>query len=789
MTNLTRPLTRNLPSPQAPSSRRTRSSRALLAAAICLPSLLASADAQAKGFHEIITIHVGSEAVELGGEYWAQLVTDYGIQTDGQMPSDSTIGLEAGDGWNVYFSETGAGKHVPRAVFVDLAPDPVAAIRTGTYRQLFNPNQLISESLGCTWTMVGKVEEEVCVPPEDVPYAEGYYGLGADVVDTALSSVAVQVAKTSSLAGFRVISSADEGVGSGLGSLLLSRLASDYPGLVIQTHTVLPTRETLDGSAVSTYNTLFALRALSQYPTMSYTYGGDAETAAADLALAVAAGMDSVTPTEFSASILLDPTLYGPIADDECGFSDYLQVVVEDFDAEYAAGTSVDLYTTLTDLYTGETYGGMGGREFTSASAAVAAVQESYADLYGCFDDTDGDGLTDDVDLCPDEDATGWDLDQDGCLDDSDGDGVTDDLDLCPQDYTNDSDDDGICDSEDFCPFDADDDADGDGLCADEDLCPLDGDNDLDNDGICGDVDLCPLDSSNDADGDGVCGNVDICDLGDDTVDSDGDGTPDACDVCAFDAANDADSDGLCADEDACPYDGDNDLDGDTVCGDEDLCPLDFYDDSDLDGSCDSDDVCPVDPENDADGDGLCESVDNCATVANASQDDADGDDIGDACEPDDDGDGVSDDDDNCPMDVNADQADTDADGAGDVCDADDDNDGVMDGEDACLSTPSGEAVLDNGCSLDEACPCEGDWKNHGAYESCVASSLKDLRKAGLISGSAARALGEASEDNECGKTSKGRKHRDGYGEDDYEDEDDHECSDKGHRHDERRHR
>ena len=40
-----------------------------------------------------------------------------GIQPDGQMPSDKTIG-GGDDAFNTFFSETGAGKHVPRTVFV-----------------------------------------------------------------------------------------------------------------------------------------------------------------------------------------------------------------------------------------------------------------------------------------------------------------------------------------------------------------------------------------------------------------------------------------------------------------------------------------------------------------------------------------------------------------------------------------------------------------------------------------------------------------------------------------------
>jgi hypothetical protein len=57
--------------------------------------------------------------------------------------SDTTVG-GGDDAFNTFFSETGAGKHVPRAVFVDLEPTVIDEVRTGTYRQLFHPEQLIS---------------------------------------------------------------------------------------------------------------------------------------------------------------------------------------------------------------------------------------------------------------------------------------------------------------------------------------------------------------------------------------------------------------------------------------------------------------------------------------------------------------------------------------------------------------------------------------------------------------------------------------------------------------------
>ena len=92
---------------------------------------------------EVISIHVGQAGIQVGNACWELFCLEHGIQPDGQMPSDKTIG-GGDDAFNTFFSETGAGKHVPRAVFVDLEPTVIDEVRTGTYRQLFHPEQLIS---------------------------------------------------------------------------------------------------------------------------------------------------------------------------------------------------------------------------------------------------------------------------------------------------------------------------------------------------------------------------------------------------------------------------------------------------------------------------------------------------------------------------------------------------------------------------------------------------------------------------------------------------------------------
>ena len=72
---------------------------------------------------EVISIHVGQAGVQMGNACWELYCLEHGIQPDGQMPSDTNTAND--DSFNTFFSETESGKHVPRALFVDLEPTVV----------------------------------------------------------------------------------------------------------------------------------------------------------------------------------------------------------------------------------------------------------------------------------------------------------------------------------------------------------------------------------------------------------------------------------------------------------------------------------------------------------------------------------------------------------------------------------------------------------------------------------------------------------------------------------------
>lgn len=70
---------------------------------------------------ECISIHVGQAGVQMGNTCWELYCLEHDIQPDGQMSSSKPSG-GYDDSFTTFFSETGSGKYVPRAIFVDLEP-------------------------------------------------------------------------------------------------------------------------------------------------------------------------------------------------------------------------------------------------------------------------------------------------------------------------------------------------------------------------------------------------------------------------------------------------------------------------------------------------------------------------------------------------------------------------------------------------------------------------------------------------------------------------------------------
>ena len=100
---------------------------------------------------------------------------------------------------------------MPRAVFVDLEPTVIDEVRTGVYRQLFHPEQMVN----------GK---------EDAAnnYARGHYTIGKEIVALVLDRIRKLADQCTGLQGFLIFHSFGGGSGSGFTSLLMERLSVDY---------------------------------------------------------------------------------------------------------------------------------------------------------------------------------------------------------------------------------------------------------------------------------------------------------------------------------------------------------------------------------------------------------------------------------------------------------------------------------------------------------------------------------------------------------------------------------
>uniref|UniRef100_A0A8I6AF82 Tubulin alpha chain n=1 Tax=Rattus norvegicus TaxID=10116 RepID=A0A8I6AF82_RAT len=229
---------------------------------------------------ECISIHVGQAGVQIGNTCWVLYCLEHGIQPDGQMPSDKTIG-GGDDSFNTFFSETGAGKHVPRAVFVDLEPTVIDEVRTGTYRQLFHPEQLIT----------GKE-------------------------DAANNYLADQC---TGLQGFLVFHSFGGGTGSGFTSLLMERLSVDYGKKSKLEFSIYPAPQ-VSTAVVEPYNSILTTHTTLEHSDCAFMVDNEAiydicrQIVSSITASLRFDGALNVDLTEFQTNLVPYPRIHFPLA-------------------------------------------------------------------------------------------------------------------------------------------------------------------------------------------------------------------------------------------------------------------------------------------------------------------------------------------------------------------------------------------------------------------------------------------------------------------------------------------
>uniref|UniRef100_A0A183UUM9 Tubulin beta chain n=1 Tax=Toxocara canis TaxID=6265 RepID=A0A183UUM9_TOXCA len=187
----------------------------------------------AREMREIVHIQAGQCGNQIGTKFWEVISDEHGIQPDGSYEGDSNLQLER---INVYYNEASGGKYVPRAVLVDLEPGTMDSIRGGAFGQLFRPDNFVfgQSGAGNNW-------------------AKGHYTEGAELVDNVLDHVfrffffaCVVVKKDRCFQGFQLTHSLGGGTGSGMGTLLISKVREEYPDRIVSSFSVVPSPKVSD---------------------------------------------------------------------------------------------------------------------------------------------------------------------------------------------------------------------------------------------------------------------------------------------------------------------------------------------------------------------------------------------------------------------------------------------------------------------------------------------------------------------------------------------------------------
>ncbi|OMJ13180.1 Tubulin alpha-1C chain [Smittium culicis] len=204
---------------------------------------------------EIISIHVGQAGVQIGNACWELYCLEHGIAPDGTV---NGIDQNRDDSSSTFFSETSSGKRVPRTIFVDLEPTVIDEVRSGTYRQLYHPDQLIT----------GK---------EDAAnnYARGHYTVGKEIIDSVLDRIRKLADNCTGLQGFLVFHSFGGGTGSGFGALLLERLSVDYGKKSKLEFSIYPAPQ-ISNAVVEPYNSILTTHTTLEHSDCSFMVDNEA---------------------------------------------------------------------------------------------------------------------------------------------------------------------------------------------------------------------------------------------------------------------------------------------------------------------------------------------------------------------------------------------------------------------------------------------------------------------------------------------------------------------------------
>nr|KAF6402811.1 tubulin beta 4A class IVa [Rousettus aegyptiacus] len=164
---------------------------------------------------EIVHLQAGQCGNQIGAKFWEVISDEHGIDPTGTYHGDSDLQLER---INVYYNEATGGNYVPRAVLVDLEPGTMDAVLDVVRKE--------AESCDC-------------------------------------------------LQGFQLTHSLGGGTGSGMGTLLISKIREEFPDRIMNTFSVVPSPKVSD-TVVEPYNATLSVHQLVENTDETYCIDNEA---------------------------------------------------------------------------------------------------------------------------------------------------------------------------------------------------------------------------------------------------------------------------------------------------------------------------------------------------------------------------------------------------------------------------------------------------------------------------------------------------------------------------------
>jgi len=192
---------------------------------------------------EILTLQAGQCGNQVGQAFWQMACNEHKIDASGAYTGSDDRELER---IGVFYKETSGANmsYTPVSINFDLEPGVINTLRAGPLGKVYNPASFVhgQSGAGNNW-------------------AKGHYTEGAELIDDVMDATRKLAEDCDQLQGFQVCHSIGGGTGSGMGTLLISKVREEYPDRIMATYSIFPSPKVSD-VVVEPYNSMLSIHQL-----------------------------------------------------------------------------------------------------------------------------------------------------------------------------------------------------------------------------------------------------------------------------------------------------------------------------------------------------------------------------------------------------------------------------------------------------------------------------------------------------------------------------------------------